>query len=87
MVLPDSRSASSGKGTRVITAIASVGAILSLLEVPAAILSERYGLGRKTAALATVAAIALLGVKTPVMLLARTAATATGNISAPRSTR
>jgi NSS family neurotransmitter:Na+ symporter len=45
-----------------ITAIASVGAILSLLEVPAAILSERYGLSRKTAALATVAAIALLGV-------------------------
>jgi NSS family neurotransmitter:Na+ symporter len=45
-----------------ITAIASVGAILSLLEVPASILSERYGLSRKTAALATVAAIALLGV-------------------------
>jgi NSS family neurotransmitter:Na+ symporter len=45
-----------------ITAIASVGAILSLLEVPAAILSERFGLGRKPAALATVAAIALLGV-------------------------
>jgi neurotransmitter:Na+ symporter, NSS family len=45
-----------------LTAIASVGAILSLLEVPAAILSERYALSRKTAALVTVAAIALLGV-------------------------
>jgi NSS family neurotransmitter:Na+ symporter len=45
-----------------LTAIASVGAILSLLEVPAAILSERYGLGRKSAAVATIAAIALLGV-------------------------
>jgi len=45
-----------------IIAIASVGAILSLLEVPTAILSERYGLGRKTAALATIGAIALLGV-------------------------
>ena len=45
-----------------ITAIASVGAILSLLEVPAAILSERYGLGRKSAAVITIAAIALLGV-------------------------
>jgi NSS family neurotransmitter:Na+ symporter len=45
-----------------ITAIARVGAILSLLEVPAAILSERYGLGRKPAALVTVAAIAALGV-------------------------
>jgi NSS family neurotransmitter:Na+ symporter len=45
-----------------ITAIASVGAILSLLEVPAAILSERYGLGRKPATVITIAAIALLGV-------------------------
>jgi NSS family neurotransmitter:Na+ symporter len=45
-----------------ITAIASVGAILSLIEVPVAVLSERYGLGRKQAALATIAAIALLGV-------------------------
>jgi NSS family neurotransmitter:Na+ symporter len=45
-----------------LTAIASVGAILSLLEVPAAILSERYGLGRKSAAVLTIAAIALLGV-------------------------
>ena len=45
-----------------IIAIASVGAILSLLEVPTAILSERYGLGRKSAALVTIAAIAALGV-------------------------
>ena len=45
-----------------LTAIASVGAILSLLELPAAILSERYGLSRRAAALITVAAIALLGV-------------------------
>jgi NSS family neurotransmitter:Na+ symporter len=44
-----------------ITAIASVGAILSLIEVPVAILSERYRLGRKPAALATIAAIAVLG--------------------------
>lgn len=46
----------------VLTAVASVGAILSLLEVPVAILSERYGLGRKTAALATILAIAGLGI-------------------------
>lgn len=45
-----------------IIAIASVGAILSLLEVPTAILSERYHLGRKSAALVTIGAIALLGV-------------------------
>lgn len=46
----------------VLTAIASVGAILSLLEVPVSILSERYGLGRKPAALLTILAIAALGV-------------------------
>ncbi|NLH83655.1 MAG: sodium-dependent transporter, partial [Phyllobacteriaceae bacterium] len=45
----------------VLTAIASVGAILSLLEVPVAILSQRYGLGRRTAAAATIAMIAALG--------------------------
>ncbi len=45
----------------ILTAIASVGAILSLLEVPVAILSERFGLGRKKASLATILAIALLG--------------------------
>jgi NSS family neurotransmitter:Na+ symporter len=45
-----------------LTAIASVGAILSLLEVPVAILSERFGFGRKTASLFTILAIALLGV-------------------------
>jgi len=46
----------------VLTAIASVGAILSLLEVPVAILSQRYGLGRKPAAAVTIAMIAALGV-------------------------
>ncbi len=45
-----------------LTAIASVGAILSLLEVPVAILSERFGYGRKRASLYTILAIALLGV-------------------------
>jgi len=44
-----------------LTAIASVGAILSLLEVPVAILSERFGCGRKKASLYTILAIALLG--------------------------
>jgi len=45
-----------------LTAVASVGAILSLLEVPVAILSERFGCGRKRASLYTILAIALLGV-------------------------
>lgn len=45
-----------------LTAIASVGAILSLLEMPVSVLSERFGMGRKPAALATVAGIGLLGV-------------------------
>ncbi len=45
----------------ILTAIASVGAILSLLEVPVAILSERFGLGRKLASLCTILAIAALG--------------------------
>ena len=45
----------------ILTAIASVGAILSLLEVPVAILSERFGFGRKKASLLTILAIALLG--------------------------
>ena len=45
-----------------LTAIASVGAILSLLEVPVAILSERFGLGRRAAAVATIVTIGLLGV-------------------------
>ena len=44
-----------------LTAIASVGAILSLLEVPVAILSERFGCGRKRASLYTILAIALFG--------------------------
>ncbi|TBW41266.1 sodium-dependent transporter [Siculibacillus lacustris] len=46
----------------VLTAIASVGAILSLLEVPVAVLSQRYGLNRKLAALVTIGMIGLLGV-------------------------
>ena len=46
----------------ILTAIASVGAILSLLEVPIAILSERFGLGRKSASFLTILAIGLLGV-------------------------
>lgn len=46
----------------VLTAIASVGAILSLLEVVVAILSERFRLSRKTAAISTIAMIAVLGV-------------------------
>lgn len=45
-----------------LTAIASVGAILSLLEVPVAILSQRWGMNRKVAAMVTIAAIGLLGV-------------------------
>ena len=45
----------------ILTAVASVGAILSLLEVPVAILSERFGFGRKKASLLTILAIALLG--------------------------
>jgi len=46
----------------ILTAIASVGAILSLLEVPIAILSERFGLGRKSASFLTILVIGLLGV-------------------------
>lgn len=46
----------------ILTAIASVGAMLSLLEVPVAILSERLGLGRRRASLYTILAIAALGV-------------------------
>ena len=46
----------------ILTAVASVGAILSLLEVPVAILSERFGLGRKPASFYTILMIALLGV-------------------------
>ena len=45
----------------ILTAIASVGAILSLLEVPIAILSERFGMGRKQASAYTILAIALIG--------------------------
>ncbi len=46
----------------ILTAIASVGAILSLLEVVVAILSERFGLPRKAAAISTIVMIAVLGV-------------------------
>ena len=45
----------------VLTAVASVGAMLSLLEMPVAILSERYGLGRRKAAAWTIAAVLLMG--------------------------
>ena len=45
-----------------LTAVASVGAILSLLEVPVAILAERFGCGRKRASLYTILAIALIGI-------------------------
>lgn len=45
-----------------LTAIASVGAMLSLLEVPVAILAERYGFGRKQAALCTILAVAVFGI-------------------------
>ena len=46
----------------ILTAIASVGAILSLLEVPVAILTERFGIGRKLASVYTILMIAVLGV-------------------------
>ena len=45
----------------ILTAVASVGAMLSLLEVPVSILSERYALGRKRASLYTILAIMALG--------------------------
>lgn len=45
----------------ILTAIASVGATLSLLEVPVAILSERFGISRKVASVCTILAIALIG--------------------------
>ena len=44
-----------------LTAIASVGAILSLLEVPVAVLSERFHMTRKAAAITTIAITAVLG--------------------------
>jgi len=46
----------------ILTAVASVGAMLSLLEVPVAILSERYQLGRKAASFYTILAIMALGI-------------------------
>lgn len=45
----------------ILTAVASIGAILSLLEVPIAILCERFKLGRKRATAITIMLIALLG--------------------------
>jgi NSS family neurotransmitter:Na+ symporter len=45
----------------ILTAVASVGAMLSLLEVPVAILSERYALSRKRASLYTILAVMALG--------------------------
>lgn len=44
-----------------LTAMASVGAILSLLQVPVAILVERFGLARKPATLCTIVLIGLFG--------------------------
>jgi NSS family neurotransmitter:Na+ symporter len=46
----------------VLTAVAATGAMLSIVEVPVAVLAERLGLARRTATVATLAAIALLGV-------------------------
>ena len=46
----------------ILTAVASVGAILSLLEVPVAILTERFGVGRKQASVYTILMIAALGI-------------------------
>ena len=46
----------------ILTAIASVGAILSLLEVVVAILTERFHLSRRVAAISTIAMIAVMGV-------------------------
>jgi NSS family neurotransmitter:Na+ symporter len=45
-----------------LTAVASVGAMLSLLEVPVAILIERFGMSRKRASAITIAMILVLGV-------------------------
>lgn len=56
----------------VLTAVASIGAMLSLLEVPVAILTERYKLSRKRASLITIGAILLLGI--PAALSQSTAA-------------
>ncbi|WP_410497989.1 sodium-dependent transporter [Chitinibacter sp. S2-10] len=46
----------------VLAAIAATGAILSILEVPVAMLSERFKFGRKQATLLTVGVIALFGI-------------------------
>lgn len=45
----------------ILTAIASLGAILSLLEVPVAILSERFRMDRKVSSLVAILTIALVG--------------------------
>lgn len=45
----------------ILTAIASVGAMLSLLEVPVAILAERLSLTRKRASAYTILAVAVIG--------------------------
>jgi neurotransmitter:Na+ symporter, NSS family len=45
-----------------LTAIASIGAQISLVEVPVAFLEEKFHLSRKTASIATILAIALVGV-------------------------
>lgn len=45
----------------VLTAVASIGAILSMLEVPVAVLSERFRMGRKKASLCSILTVAVLG--------------------------
>jgi NSS family neurotransmitter:Na+ symporter len=44
-----------------LTAIASIGAQISLVEVPVAFLEEKFHLSRRTASIATILAIALVG--------------------------
>jgi len=46
----------------VLTAVAATGAMLSIVEVPVAVLSERMGLTRRAATVVTLAVIALIGV-------------------------
>ena len=45
----------------VLTSVAAIGAMLSLLEVPVAVINERFGVRRKTATLITLVLVALLG--------------------------
>jgi NSS family neurotransmitter:Na+ symporter len=45
----------------VLTSVAAIGAMLSLLEVPVAVINERFGVSRKIATLITLVLVALLG--------------------------